>query len=85
MKTAHPLPDLFSSLETNEQVYQPRPAPLFRPHRIILTKGSVTTAQRRTFVDRICAVYPRAEVVEQFDTPHNKINLFAQFGHRFAA
>jgi len=75
MQSTHPLPDLFGALETDEQVYQPRPAPLFRPHRIILTKGSVTTPERRSFVDRICAVYPRAEIVEQFDTPHNKINL----------
>jgi len=69
------MPDLFSALEASEQVYQPRPAPLFRPHRIILTKGSVATPERRSFVDRTCSVYPRAEVVEQFDTPHNKISL----------
>lgn len=75
MPTAHPLPDLLDELEADNQAYQPRPAPLFRPHRIILTKGSITTPQRRFLVERICAVYHRAEVVEQFDTPHNKINL----------
>lgn len=75
MPTTHPSPDLFSDLETNEQAYHPRPAALFRPHRIILTKGSVATAERRSFVDRTCTVYPRAEVVEQLDTPHNKISL----------
>jgi DNA repair photolyase len=48
---------------------------LFRPHRIFLTKGSLSTSERRAFVARICAVYPRAEVVEQLDTPHNKVNL----------
>ena len=45
MPTTHSSPDLFGALETNEQVYQPRPAPLFRPHRIILTKGSVATPE----------------------------------------
>ncbi len=72
MQTALPLADLFGDLEADNQPYPPRPAPLFRPHRIILTKGSVTTPERRAFVERICAVYPRAAVVEQFDTPHNK-------------
>jgi hypothetical protein len=75
MQTALPLADLFGDLEADNLAYQPRPAPLFRPHRIILTKGSLTTPERRVFVERICAVYPRAAVVEQFDTPHNKISL----------
>lgn len=75
MLSAHSLPGLFGDLEADDQVYQPRPAPLFRPHRIILTKGCLTTPERRIFVERICAVYPRAEVVEQLDTPHNKISL----------
>src|SRR5260370_21397579 len=75
MQTAHPLPDLFGNLEGDDPVYQPRPAPLFRPHRIILTKGCATTPERRAFIERICAVYPRAEVIEQFDTSHNKIRL----------
>jgi DNA repair photolyase len=75
MPSTHPLFDLFDDPEVNNQVYQPRPVQDFGPHRIILTKGSVTTPERRTFVERICAIYPRAEVVESFDTPHNKINL----------
>ncbi len=75
MQSTHPLPDLFSALEIDEQGYRPRPAPLFRPHRILLTKGSMATPQRRSLVERICAIYPRAEVVQQLDTSHNKINL----------
>ncbi len=68
-------PDLFSALERNEAAYSPRPAPLFQPQRIILTKGSVSTRKRRVFVESICAVYPRAEIIEQLDTPHNKVSL----------
>jgi spore photoproduct lyase len=35
----------------------------------------VATRQRRSFVERICAVFPRADVIEQMDTPHNKVSL----------
>lgn len=55
--------------------YWPRPAALFEPQRIILTKGSISTPQRRRLVDRICSVYPQSEVVEQLSTPHNKVVL----------
>jgi DNA repair photolyase len=75
MQSTHSLPDLFSPLATGEPLYQPRVTPLFRPHRILLTKGSTATPQRRSLVERICAVFPRAEVIERLDTPHNKINL----------
>jgi spore photoproduct lyase len=53
--------------------YQPRLAPLFWPRQIILAKGSISTPARRDFVDRICAVYPRARVIDQSSIPHNKI------------
>ena len=55
--------------------YRPRPAPLFRPTRIVLAKGSNRTAGRRRFAERICAAYPEAEVVEAFGTPHNRVDL----------
>ncbi len=54
---------------------QPRPAPLFRPSRIVLAKGSNRTADRRRFAERICAAYPEAEVAETFGVPHNRVDL----------
>ena len=55
--------------------YLPRPAPLFRPSRIVLAKGSNRTEARRRLAERICAAYPEAEVVEAFGTPHNRVDL----------
>jgi spore photoproduct lyase len=63
---------LFDHCESLED-YQPRQAPLFYPRQIVLAKGSCRTAKRRTFVDRICSVYPRAKILEQLSLPHNKI------------
>ena len=67
-------PYLFGQLDPLDD-YKPRPAPLFQPQRIVLTKGSVSTPQRQRLVDRICSVYPLAEVVEQLSIPHNKVVL----------
>lgn len=53
----------------------PRRAAFFQPRRIILARGSVSTLQRRALVERICAVYPDAEVIERLDVPHNRIDL----------
>lgn len=58
-----------------EGAYCPRPAPFFRPTRIIKTAGSTATPERRALVEGICAAYPDAEVVEEPRTPHNKIGL----------
>jgi spore photoproduct lyase len=33
------------------------------------------TIERRTFVERICKLYPKAEINECYDTPHNRIEL----------
>jgi hypothetical protein len=55
--------------------YLPRPAPLFRPITVVLAKGSNRTPSRRRLAEKICAAYPDAEVVEAFDTPHNRVNL----------
>ena len=57
--------------------YRSRPAPLFRPERIILAKGAMECPARRELVDSICAAYPRATVHKQLDTPHNRIDLGA--------
>jgi spore photoproduct lyase len=55
--------------------YLPRPAPLFRPSRIVLAEGSNRTQSRRRLAEKICAAYPEAEVVETFGTPHNRVEL----------
>lgn len=65
---------LFRVLDDSAE-YRPRGTTLFHPQKIVLAKGSVTTCERRSLVDRICAVYPRAEVVEQLNVPHNKIRI----------
>lgn len=67
---------MFLDAQTNDD-YVPRAAPLFRPVRIVLAKGSHRTEARRRFAARICAAYPEAEVVEAFDTPHNRVDLGA--------
>jgi len=64
--------DLFEGFDLLDD-YRPRVAPLFQPQRIVLAKGSVSTPQRQRFVDRICSVYPLAEVEEQLSVPHNKV------------
>jgi len=43
--------------------------------KIYLAKGSISTPERRQFVERICCLYPEAEVNERLDTPHNRIEL----------
>ena len=55
--------------------YEPvRPA-YFQVSRIFLAKGSVATPERRRFVERVCRLYPEAQVEECLDTPHNRIEL----------
>jgi spore photoproduct lyase len=55
--------------------YQPvRPA-YFEVCRIYLARGSLTTPERRRFVERICDLYPEARVEERLDTPHNRLRL----------
>ncbi|MFC1596329.1 radical SAM protein [Planctomycetota bacterium] len=40
-----------------------------------MAKGSNTTACRQRLVEGICAAYPEAEVIEDFGTPHNRVDL----------
>jgi hypothetical protein len=63
------------SVDDLSKDYRPRPAPLFRPVRIVLAKGSNRTQRRRRLAERICAAYPEAEVVEAFGVPHNRVDL----------
>ena len=63
-------------LSTDElETHRPRKATGFSPLRIVLAKGSNTTAARRRLAENICAAYPQAEVVEDFGTAHNRVNL----------
>ncbi|MBN2023031.1 MAG: hypothetical protein JW809_09585, partial [Pirellulales bacterium] len=65
---------MFTGVESKND-YMPRAAPLFRPSRIVLAKGSNRTTERRQLAERICAAYPDAEVVEAFGVPHNRVDL----------
>jgi len=55
--------------------YQPKPASYFAPDTIVLTKGSLQTAQQRNFIQAICRLYPKAEIIERFDISHNRFEL----------
>lgn len=55
--------------------YQPKPAPYFNPDTIVLTKGSLQTTQRRDFVQAICNLYPRSQIIEKSGIPHNRFEL----------
>ncbi len=58
-----------------DENYLPRPAPPFLPSRIVLAKGSNRTEARRRLAERICGVYPDAEIIEAFGVPHNRVDL----------
>ena len=62
-------------VDASLEEYLPRPAPLFRPSRIVLAKGSNRTEARRRLAQGICAAYPEVQVVEAFDVPHNRVEL----------
>ncbi len=55
--------------------YQPRPAPYFNPDTIIITKGSFQTKDQRNIVEAICGIYPKAQIIEKLDLPHNRVEL----------
>ncbi len=42
---------------------------------IILTKGSLATPERESFIRRICDCFPEVRIEERLDTPHNQIDL----------
>lgn len=69
------LPGVLTRPETESATCPPRRAAFFRPRQIILARGSVSSPQRRALVERICSVYPDAEVIERLDVPHNRIDL----------
>ncbi|MGD9118965.1 MAG: radical SAM protein [Dehalococcoidia bacterium] len=55
--------------------YEPVRPEYMEVSRIYLAKGSVSTPERRQFVERICHLYPEATVNECLDIPHNRIEL----------
>ena len=57
------------------EAYQPRNVDGFFPMQIVLAKGSDTTTARRQLAENICAAYAEAKVIEDFGTPHNRVNL----------
>ncbi len=65
--------DIFSA--TEGAAYRPRPAPGFRPERIILAKCSQVTPSRRLFAQQMCRAYPDAEVANEPNVPHNRVNV----------
>jgi spore photoproduct lyase len=65
--------DFFSA--SDDAAYTPLPAPGFKPHRIVLARGSRATPRRRTVTEQICRAYPEAEVVDQQEVPHNRVDL----------
>ena len=55
--------------------YEPVRPDYVEVSQIYLAKGSISTPERRRFVERICRLYPEAEVKQCPDTPHNRIEL----------
>jgi len=54
--------------------YVPRPVNLFRPSRIVLTKGSLN-AETTDRTEAICRAYPDAEVVDRSARSHAQVEL----------
>lgn len=75
MSSAHLFQSVFDGPARTHEAYIPRPARCFAPHRIILAKGSTTTPDRHRLAEAICGAYPKAEIEEQPDVHHNKIDL----------
>ena len=65
---------LFSQGSTNSD-YQPRRPAGFRPDRIVLARGSRSSASREQMAEAICRLYPEARCVEAQDTPHNRVPI----------
>jgi spore photoproduct lyase len=71
MRWRLPEPHLISDLPA----YRAQPVVGFVPERIVLARGCNAMAAGESLAEAICAAYPRAEVIEAFDTPHNRITL----------
>jgi len=74
------LPDIAHNHRSTSLVYllnhySPRPPEFFSPRTIILAGGSTTTPDRKTFAQRIARIFPQAQIIEQLETPHSKIEI----------
>jgi spore photoproduct lyase len=64
-----------SLFENSSPGYQPVTVPNFDPDKIIITKGSYQTKQQCSLTKAICSVYPKAQIIEKLDQPHNRVQL----------
>jgi spore photoproduct lyase len=55
--------------------YEPVRPDYFQVSQIFLAKGSIDTPEREMFVERICGLYPEADITECVNIPHNRIVL----------
>ncbi len=55
--------------------YQPVRPEGFDIARIVLAKGSLSTPERKRFVERICTLYPSASLIDRSNLPHNRVDL----------
>lgn len=69
---------LFDSHETETSLptsYKPTRPEGFDVEKIFLAKGSLSSSERKKFVEGICALYPDATITECLDTSHNRISF----------
>ena len=64
-----------SGLFDQNITYQPSSADHFSPKRIILTKGWGDTNIQIQRAKAICQAYPKAELVDMSNLPHNRVDL----------
>ena len=55
--------------------YTPVRPDYFDVSSIYLAKGSISTPERKRFVERICGLYPEIKVKKCLQVPHNRVNL----------
>lgn len=78
MKNNYNQRDLFGETivkSTLPTQYEPVRPEHVRFSQIYLAAGSISTLERKQFVERICRLYPEAEVKECLSVPHNRIEL----------
>lgn len=62
-----------AEVENHLKSYQPVACEGFRPERIIFTRGSLDTAARRAFAERLLALFPDAQRVDALDRTHMQL------------
>ncbi|MBN1189566.1 MAG: hypothetical protein JXA46_07435 [Dehalococcoidales bacterium] len=55
--------------------YEPVRPDYLKVSQIYLAKGSISTPERKRYLERIIRLYPEANLVECLDKPHNRIEL----------